>query len=933
MDLRLTDFDSFSESSSSEDQDDVEFLYGGHASSILSSLEESIGKIDDFLSFERGFMHGDIVCSAKDPSGQMGKVVDVDLTVDLENVHGSKIRDVNCKVLKKIRSVSVGDYVVYGAWLGKVQNIVDCITVLFDDGTKSEFSTMGPEKLVPISPDLLEDSLYPFYPGQRVQVESLPVSKPTRWLCGMKRDNRNQGTVCSVDAGLVYVNWLGCEVVGQKISTPSSLQDLKNLTLLPCFTQANWQLGDWCIPVIDCKALNENSFLSPPAKGLIDGKEKSEGISQRGNLVHHFQGIAVITKTKTKVNVLWQDGSLSVGLDSNSLLPVSVVDAHDFWPEQFVLEKGICDDLPVPSVQRWGIVKCVDAKERTVKVEWRTVSIDQATSVKLEQMEEIVSAYELVEHPDYSYAVGAVVIRLQKYHFVYQSSGKVSGNHLISKWGAVTGTETYPTYTDTCECLNGNSCHDFSCCFGIVVGFKGGDVQVKWANGATTMVAPYEIYQVDKFEGLSATVAPYNGHTEPSNEEMIVLGDQSLEYMEKDQSGFKADREEIENKLISSSSSSFPQAAIGLFTTITSTLFGSLGSSLFGAYRWLSKDEEKAVIFSEEELELCDIHPVSTPVDIGEIETTKETNSVQHTKEVEEEKDCVLPCNNKHPEFFRRFDMVNDCSDHHFVDGAGKGRQSSQMNRAWLKRVQKEWSILEKNLPETVFVRTYEERMDLLRAVLVGAPGTPYHDGLFFFDIFLPLEYPYQPPMVYYNSGGLRVNPNLYESGKICLSLLNTWTGSGSEVWNPENSTILQVLLSLQALVLNEKPYFNEAGYDSQIGKSEGEKNSVSYNENAFLVNCKSMLYLLRKPPKHFEALVVEHFSQHCKHILLACKAYMNGAPVGSAYGNEKIAQGIRIESSMGFKIMLTKLFPRLVEAFSSKGMDCSDVLKQDSNH
>ena len=59
----------------------------------------------------------------------------------------------------------------------------------------------------------------------------------------------------------------------------------------------------------------------------------------------------------------------------------------------------------------------------------------------------------------------------------------------------------------------------------------------------------------------------------------------------------------------------------------------------------------------------------------------------------------------------------------------------------------------------------------------------------------------------------------------------------------------------------------------------------------------------------------------------------MNGAPVGSAYGNEKIAQGIRIESSMGFKIMLTKLFPRLVEAFSSKGMDCSDVLNEDSSH
>lgn len=104
--------------------------------------------------------------------------------------------------------------------------------------------------------------------------------------------------------------------------------------------------------------------------------------------------------------------------------------------------------------------------------------------------------------------------------------------------------------------------------------------------------------------------------------------------------------------------------------------------------------------------------------------------------------------------------------------------------------------------------------------------------------------------LVHYHSGGLRVNPNLYESGKVCLSLLNTWTGTGTEVWNPENSTILQVLLSLLALVLNEKPYFNEAGYDEQMGRAEGEKNSVSYNENAFLNTCKSMLYLLRGPPK-----------------------------------------------------------------------------------
>ncbi|MED6194301.1 putative ubiquitin-conjugating enzyme E2 24 [Stylosanthes scabra] len=219
--------------------------------------------------------------------------------------------------------------------------------------------------------------------------------------------------------------------------------------------------------------------------------------------------------------------------------------------------------------------------------------------------------------------------------------------------------------------------------------------------------------------------------------------------------------------------------------------------------------------------------------------------------------------------------------------------------------------------------------MDLMRAAIVGASRTPYHDGLFFFDICFPPEYPNEPPMVHYNSGGLRLNPNLYESGRICLSLLNTWTGTGSEVWNPRTSTILQLLVSLQALVLNEKPYFNEAGYDQQIGRVEGEKNSVSYNENAFLVTTKSMLYLLRNPPKHFEALLEEHFRKRSKDILLACKAYIEGAPIGSAFECAKTEVENQKGTSTGFKIMLSKILPRLVEAFSDMGIDCSDFVEQ----
>lgn len=37
-----------------------------------------------------------------------------------------------------------------------------------------------------------------------------------------------------------------------------------------------------------------------------------------------------------------------------------------------------------------------------------------------------------------------------------------------------------------------------------------------------------------------------------------------------------------------------------------------------------------------------------------------------------------------------------------------------------------------------------------------------------------------------------RLNPNLYPTGKICLSLLGTWAGHDTENWSPE-STLLQV--------------------------------------------------------------------------------------------------------------------------------------------
>lgn len=280
---------------------------------------------------------------------------------------------------------------------------------------------------------------------------------------------------------------------------------------------------------------------------------------------------------------------------------------------------------------------------------------------------------------------------------------------------------------------------------------------------------------------------------------------------------------------------------------------------------------------------------------------------------------------------FKQFETVQGDKDHHFSKPEHiKGiRVLKKASKDWTKRIQHEWKVMEKDLPDMIYVRVYEDRMDILRAVIIGPAGTPYHDGLFFFDAYFPPNYPYSPPLVHYHSGGLRLNPNLYACGKVCLSLLGTWSGSGCEKWNSSKSTMLQVLVSIQALVLNAKPYFNEPGYANSANTPAGELRSRAYNEDTFLLSCRTMLYSLRRPPKHFEEFAAAHFRKCGRAILVACEAYLQGAQVGclASGGVQDVDEG---ESSCTekFRSSLKVLFKDLVTEFIAKGVDCKEFLK-----
>lgn len=55
----------------------------------------------------------------------------------------------------------------------------------------------------------------------------------------------------------------------------------------------------------------------------------------------------------------------------------------------------------------------------------------------------------------------------------------------------------------------------------------------------------------------------------------------------------------------------------------------------------------------------------------------------------------------------------------------------------------------------------------------------------------------------------------------------------------------------------------------------------------------------------------------------------MRGAPIGHVLDSGKAEQGVEKGSSTGFKILLAKLYSRLVKTFSDKGIDCSDFSDQ----
>ncbi len=189
-----------------------------------------------------------------------------------------------------------------------------------------------------------------------------------------------------------------------------------------------------------------------------------------------------------------------------------------------------------------------------------------------------------------------------------------------------------------------------------------------------------------------------------------------------------------------------------------------------------------------------------------------------------------------------------------------------------LKRVKKDLEEINNNLSYKQIERIYihipdPKNLAHIKALIVGPKATPYEGGFFFFDMQIPDNYPQTPPKVVMEtldqSRSVRFNPNLYIEGKVCLSILGTWSGPS---WTPAMS-LSTVLTSIQSL-MSEKPYTNEPGYENASDKDCSQYNDC-INYYTFDVAILKQLKQICKGHEPFkniiEKIMVMDYEEHIK--------------------------------------------------------------------
>ncbi|KAL9613995.1 MAG: hypothetical protein Q9167_001475 [Letrouitia subvulpina] len=815
-----------------------------------------------------------------------------------------QIDNVDAQDLQFDAKYEEGDIVTYKDWIGRVVDVYEEVSLRLGNGSivVVEDSKELKEEPPPTLMQMLKRIGYmegfdhehhfrcasPCYQGQTVTTKKSNIRRGQWIFGGYNSESSTVGVVVDVRCVGLEVDWNlagDFRSVTPPSSRPDDVIDVDTLESGQVKVYDNSRLpravGDkmemWHCHGSHCAGQHVR-FKDPAGAAVkyngfsdMDGRQKGKFHRVEKRWTQGFDINVLLTReTRCTARIQWQDSSVTEE-SAVSLIPYINVDDHDVWPGEIVSlkedeQKKIVDSSGGSTIlaRRIGVVQSMNARERIAIVRWFTnaeaiicsnVPEDNSILISGSKLGDLtddtseMSLFEIAAYPALNRRRGDIVLLLPKPSFtsgmgmtIEQSVPRYVWNHLWN-FGATDAGYNMPSQqsSHTTETTGNLQLQDGSRPFRQDITDSVGEVVDLGFDGQLTV----RLGLLDEVRNVKCSV-----------DRVVVISssdDDTITTRDPEQDD-EEDYNDFEDDGYTSTS---PEECEPISTTIEYEGGDRLDTD-GDEGMWLTDDEATSPI---EQSELLQIDLRSTqgeqPKELNGMDLVDGGNTdIQRDGHAWKSigREIQIASYHSAPASFAILEGLPS-SDHTFVSGAVPSLTNDQF-----RRITKEHKILQSSLPDGVFVRTWESRLDLLRVLIVGPRGTPYELAPFLIDFQFHDSFPTVAPDAYFHSwtnGIGRVNPNLYEDGKICLSLLGTWPASKeNEEWSSKNSSVLQILVSIVGLVLVAEPFYNEAGFEALVGTEESKMTSQIYSERAFVLSRGFVKTALQKGVQGMEDVI-----------------------------------------------------------------------------
>ena len=894
---------------------------------------------DELEVKDRSFSLGEQVVKIEDPTGAIGYIAEEVLCYDLRFPDGRERREVPAGELWPVNPYIPGSYVSHNGCLGSILRahanlvvelsdrsicVVGPLTVGVregeDEGEDPEWITTLNAAGEPDESNYVSNEQY--YPSLSVLLDSSYLRNEARFLRGGFKRNVERGRILRVCPTKIDVEWVNKRPDRAAMPQPTIAASL-NPTLVVWNFRSSWQYKDHVLsaslpasPQHQSLTVEEaernvyregrgfytmpqnvwRMYMQTPAAGRDDGPSTAEIIG-----IH------------TKYLVKWADSRLTLE-ESRDIVEPLEYRMEEVMPDDTVYREG--DDGRTVI----GIVTAYDPVEKLADVNWHKViskahrdDEDKEVSDEEEEEEE-----EEEDHQEEIFPFERVEKNVPLFSIYRPDDDDPSGIHVGSIVRRIPVNPRRPTKEEK------------AAWFGEVLGIRNGLANVLWENGVRENVNPFSMIELyDLNEEEEEEEGDEEEEEEEEEEEDEDNGEGYEDY--EDEVDHADDNDDNNNDAANAGAAGGgddddeEDVCVNKLSKLSDVLYSELYKTNSGS---LSQSTQNAEEFKDNKTP--EEHNKHEDNDSDTTDSDSDSDDDDDDDEEEEEEDKYEPFQvidddipTTSPLFNNHKEMITESSDA-------------------AKRIVREWKTLKAGKLDGVWVRAYSQNAQFMSFMIAGPEDTPYENGLFLFDVYFPMLYPAVPPEVFFRAVTPRLHPNLYEDGKVCLSLLGTWTSlSANEGWQPGVSGILQVILSIQGLILGTaEPFYNEAWYESvKESQYKGTSESKLYNETAAMRTLGVMLHyaevIAKNENEHnkkdkmpselfpFEDTAKKFLVEKREAILKQCTMWMGPSPPPSLpqpkddTAKNKKTCSVFVSWHKGFSAAVKELYPRLEKNLS----------------